>query len=49
MFIYRLGYRPLHTSKSWTVWARAGQWVTNFGTVGNRYDFEFSILLSETA
>ena len=28
---------------------RAGQWVTNFGTVGNRYDFEFSILLIETA
>ena len=22
---------------------RAGQWVTNLGTVGNRYDFEFSI------
>ena len=29
--------------------SRAGQWVTNIGTVGNRYDFEFSILLIETA
>ena len=28
---------------------RAGQWVTNLGTVGNRYGFEFSILLIETA
>ena len=28
---------------------RAGQWVTNFGTVGNHYGFEFSILLIETA
>ena len=31
------------------VWSRAGQWVTNLGTVGNRYGFEFSILLIETA
>ena len=31
------------------VTTRAGQWVTNFGTVGNRYDFEFSILLIEMA
>ena len=29
--------------------SRAGQWVTNLGTVGNRYGFEFSILLIETA
>ena len=29
--------------------ARAGQWVKNLGTVGNRYNFEFSILLIETA
>ena len=28
---------------------RAGQWVTNLGTVGNRYGFEFSNLLIETA
>ena len=28
---------------------RAGQWVTNLGTVGNRHGFEFSILLIETA
>ena len=35
---YRSGYQT-----------RAGQWVTNLGTVGNRYDFEFSILLIETA
>ena len=29
--------------------SRAGQRVTNLGTVGNRYGFEFSILLIETA
>ena len=29
--------------------SRAGQWVTNLGTVGNRHGFEFSVLLIETA
>ena len=28
---------------------RAVQWVTNLGTVENRYGFEFCILLIETA